>query len=181
MYNYRNYLKPDQKNIDPGYSNTVWVAPLSWFAILQEPVLPGVAAGDTVTIKLAHTFTVGKGFLKFRCAPDSTGGDGSFVGIPGALRPKFDPTMTLLGDSPELFEQLKEIANEDLIILMKNATCPEGQVIQFGCDCSPCSLRTAPFTSGKTNEDQGAKKWELTFNAPCKYFYTAAITELPVA
>lgn len=180
-FDYKSYLRANVKNAEPGYSPEVWMAPLSEFLVLQEPVLPGVAAGDTVRITQAHTFAAGKGFVRFECAPDSVTGDGTLIGPKGAKRTRFNPQIILQGDSPEQLEMIKAMANENMIVILKDATCPGGQLVQFGCDCTPVNVNEGQFTSSNTGDDQGQKAWTLTLQANCKYFYDAAVTEKTVA
>jgi len=162
----------------PGYLNEIWVAPKSDFTLLQEPVLSGTpAAGESVTISTAHTFPVGKGFIKLACAPDSVEANGTMVGPKGAKRVKWQPKFTVQGDSPALLEQMKALLNEDLIVIFKDATCPGGPLIQFGCDCTPVNASEGEFTSSNTGADDGQKAWVITTDANCKYFYDAVIAE----
>ncbi len=181
-YNYKAYGEDNVKNNFPGYSNEAWIAPRSAFLLLQEPN-PGAtpAQGATVVITVAHTFPEDEGFVKVYCAPDSVEAPGSFVGPKGSKRPKFQPKIVIPGDSPELFEQVKAMANEDLIIITKDANCPGGQLIQFGCDCAGSNMSEGTFDSSNTGTDDGFKGWTLTFDSYCKYFYNATITEKPAA
>lgn len=180
-FNYQPYARGDIKNQYPGYLNEVWIAPKSAFLILQEPVLPGVAAGDTVRITQAHTFPVDQGFVKIACQPDSVQANATVVGPKGAKRFKHAPSFAVQGDDPVLLEMMKELVKEDLIVIFKDATCPGGQLVQYGCSCMAANVSEGEFTSSNTGEDDGQKAYTLTLDVNCKYFYDATITEKPAA
>lgn len=180
-FNYKSRTRTDVKNAKPGYNNIIWLAPRSAFLELQEPVLPGVAAGDTVTIKTAHTFGVGEGFIQLYCQPDSVEANATLVGPKGAKRLKHQPKFNVQGDDPVLLEMMNALINEDLILIFKDANCPGGQLVQYGCDCQPVNVSEGEFTSSNTGADDGQKAWVITAAASCKYFYDSTITEKPAA
>lgn len=180
-FNYQAYTKADVKNVHPGYDDAIYVAPRSAFLVLQEPVLPGAAPGDTVRITTAHTFGPTEGFIKIILQPDSAQANATLVGPKGAKRLKHAPQFSIQGDSAKLLEMIINLVNEDLILIYKDANCPGGQLIQYGCSCKPVQISEGEFTSSNTGEDDGQKAYVLTADASCKYFYDSTITEKPAA
>ncbi|SKD10099.1 hypothetical protein SAMN05660461_5999 [Chitinophaga ginsengisegetis] len=179
---YISITRADVKNTMPGYTNQAWLAPKSAFTLLQEPApAAGAALGEEVTIKVAHTFPVGEGFIQVYCAPKSVEAPATLIGADGSKRFKWEPKILLLGDSAALLAQILLLANDDLILLLKDATCPGGQILQFGCSCTPSQVSAGTFTSSNTGDETGQKGYALTLTSYCKYFYNSTIAEKPAA
>lgn len=179
-YPYKKYAKSDVKNQYPGYTNKGWLAPVSAFTILQEPA-SGVnpAPGDSVIITQAHTFPEQEGFVQIHFAPNSVEAPASWVGPIGAKRAKWQPKVLIPGDTPYLQELVQQLANEDVVLILPDSNCPGGQLMQFGCSCTPANVSDAKFSSGNTGDESGQKAFELTFDSYCRYFYNATIVEKP--
>ena len=180
---YKSFTRADLLlNNQPGYTNQAWLAPKSAFTILQEPApAAGAALGEAVTISTAHTFPVGEGFIQVYCAPKSVEGPGTIIGADGSKRFKWEPKILLLGDGPELLEQILMLINDDLVLLLKDATCPGNQILQFGCSCNPSQVSAGGFASSNTGDETGQKGYTLTLTSYCKYFYNSTIAEKPAA
>ena len=180
MYNYRSYGRSDVKNTEPGYAGYLWLAPVDAFLILQEPA-PGVtpAQGDTLKIITSHTFSEDEGFIKIYLAPETLEAPGEMVGPKGAKRLKYSIKGFIPGESPALLEQVLKLINEDLIAIGKDANCPGGQLIQWGCDCSPVNVSAGTFAAANKASADTQKGYEVTLEAWCKYYYSGTITEKP--
>lgn len=173
---YKNYKKP--VGAKPGYSPNAFIAPLSWFAEIQEPVAstPTQLVGDKFTIATSHTFLEDKGAIAVYCAPKSVEGAGEIVGEQLAKRFRWTPKIIIPGDSAALLELIDGVLNEPVLLFLKGAECGTTGYIQFGCDCDPAVFDAGSFASGTSAE--GRKQYELTMEAFCKFFYNGTITEL---
>jgi hypothetical protein len=172
---YKNIRKKDIKNAQPGYAANAWITPLDYINTFAG-VVGNAAAGDSVTIDDSHVYATNKGSIAVYVVPKTTQGDGEMVGDPLARRYAWKPKIIIPGDSPELYEMVLNLLNEDFILHVKDAKCETTQFIQFGCDCDPCQVDTAPFTGGTVGS--GRKQYELNLLTYCKFFYNGVITEL---
>lgn len=178
---YKSYGFSDVQNRFPGYTNNAWIAPKSAFTLLQEPAGPFTVLGDEVTVKTAHTFPVGEGFISVYCAPDTVEANGSAVGAKGARRFKWQPKIFIPGDGPALQAQVQLLLNDDVIIILKDSNCPGGPLLQYGCSCTPGQTSAGAFQGSNTADESGRKGYELTFDSMCRYFYSSTIAEKPAA
>jgi hypothetical protein len=178
---YKSYAFEDVTNRYPGYTNTIWIAPKSAFTLLQEPAGPFAALGDEVIVKTAHTFPAGEGFIKVYCAPHSVEGNGTAVGALGAKRFKWQLKIFIPGDSPLLQATVQLLLNDDVIAISKDANCPGGQLLQYGCSCTPGQSSAGAFQGSNSGDESGRKGYELTLDSYCRYFYNSTIAEKPAA
>lgn len=175
-----HFYKADRssvKNQKPGYRNRAWLALASWFTTLSEPE-PGTFGAEAKTISDDHVFSTGKGFLECYAMLKSVEADGDSTGDPGALHSNWKPKFLLPGDSAELQALIEEgLANEELILLVEDANCPEGGFRQFGCECTPMYITSYKFTSG--NSGDGKKGYAIEGETTCRFFYEGTVVLMP--
>jgi hypothetical protein len=163
------------KNNETGYTNKLWLSSLDAFLALAEPTAPFTTPGASKTITEDHTFTSPAGFFELLCAQDSVDGPAETAGEIGSKKPIYTVTGFLPGDGADIQEMVEELLNDNIIVLVKDATCPDGKVVQLGCDCKPARVDAAAFTSGTTATD-GRKGWMLTIKSACRWWYEGTIT-----
>lgn len=179
-YAYRNQL--DWQNSEPGIAEYALIAPKSWFAEngLKYPVGPfGVTPGDQITIKTAHTFKEGKGFIKMVLAPEKNEMNTSIVGDTGFNKMNTEVKVVFPGSTPAQHEQLQNLLNEPLVCIFKDANCGANLYYQLGSDCQAAYL-TTEFKTGTTAS--GIKGFEATVKysgAPLFYDVSGGPALLP--
>lgn len=179
-YAYRNIHT--YENTDPGLAEYILVAPKSWLAPngLKSPVAPfGVTPGDQITIKTAHEFKEGKGFIKMVLAPEKNEMSTPVVGDTGFKKNNTEIKAVLPGSTIAQHEQLRMLMNEPLIVLHKDANCKANLYYQLGNDCASAYLETE-FKTGTTAS--GIKGFEATVrysNAPLFYDVAGGPSILP--
>jgi hypothetical protein len=82
----------------------------------------------------------------------------------------------VLGDGPEIQEQMDMLLNDDIICLVKEANCiVNDSYVQMGDECVQPDI-TVAFNSN--NNAEGSKEWTVTIAVTGKkFFYTGAVTE----
>lgn len=170
---YKSYKKSDVTNQEPGYIKA-WLSLKSDFATLQKPVLgaPPVI-GEAYTIATAHAWTAGKEALAVYVKRDTIEAPGESQGEMQNQRLVYSPKIFIIGDGAVGLEIVNNILNEDLILFVQD-DC-DSKFIQFGNADAPALVSKANFQSGTLKS--GAKGYEVTLDAICKFFYTGAITE----
>ena len=175
--NFFNYTREKVKNQKSGYRNRAWLAVVSTMTTISEP-LPGSFGADAKTALTDHVFATGKGFMEVYCLPKSVEAPAESAGDTGAKHLNWKPKFFIPGDSPELQALVEEgLLNEDLVLLVEDATCPDGGVRQFGCDCTPLNVSDLKFESGNTGD--GKKGWAVETETSCRYFYMGTILKQP--
>jgi hypothetical protein len=171
--NFAHYRKGDIKNVKPGYKNEVYFSASSAFTKIAEPLLAGIGAAKH-TITEDHTFALGGGFFVGYLLKKKNTASAEMKGDAGAAYLLFKATLVIPGDGPVLQSLIEELINEDLIILQKDANCPEGAVVQYGCDCGGSSVTSVKFDAGTLGGDSG-KAWTIEIEATCRDFYEGTI------
>lgn len=171
---YKSYKKSDVVNQEPGYIKA-WLSLKSDFATLQKPTLstPTPLIGEAYTIGTAHAWTVGKEAMSIYVKRDTLDAPGESQGEMQNQRIIYSPKIFIIGDGPVGLEIVNNILNEDLILFVQE-DCGT-KFIQFGNEEAPALVSKASFNSGQLKS--GAKGYEVTLDAICKYFYTGTITE----
>lgn len=176
-----NFYKEDINTVkfgdNPGNGNFMF-APRSWFNVLQEAPDTGTVAGETKIITATHTFTAGKGFVDITLYRDGSEGEGDFKGDPGFNVPEYTYKGLIVGDHAEVTELVEEIANQGLIVLIKDPKCASTRHIQLGCKCDPAIMTAGKFTTGQ-RLGSGKKGYMISFTSPCKFDYTGTVTMKP--
>lgn len=175
MGNYANIARVNSPDAySGGYKNAVLFAPRVDFTAVQAPAAT-TDLGDALTIGTAHTFPVGKGFYEYVCKTHSVKLTGETVGDDGAREIEWTAEFVILGDSASNQEQIQRTLNDDLILLLRDSDCQDGQYIQLGNEC--VSPEFAVKFDGKTTKE-GKKEYTLTVKCKKKYFYTATVTKV---
>lgn len=177
MANYAAITKPaGAQEIQGGYKDVFFFAPLSSFLALQKPTASPTVLGDKVKITTAHTFTSPAGFLSWACKKRSVTIAAETTGDPGAQQIRYTATFVVLGDGPEIQEQMDMLLNDDIICLLKESNCiVNDSYVQLGDECVTPDI-TVAFNSN--NNAEGSKEWTVTIAVTGKkFFYTGAVTE----
>lgn len=163
-YDLVNLLEP--QNASTGVSDFVLIARESDFEAdgIKCPAAPFTALGDKVTIKTAHVFKEGRGFLKFNCAPRKNKLDASAIGEFGFAKLDVMFEFVLAGSYAALHETVSELVNVPLIMLFKDSNCSADMYYQLGCDCDKAYIKPA-FASG-TSGGEGIKGYTIQANCP---------------
>lgn len=172
--NYFNQSRSTVLHDTPGLSQKIWVAPLSWFLLLQDP------GADGVTIATDHTFDTttlpDAGFVQLYALPKSSEQNGETSGDPGALNLNWKVAGFLPGDDAASQVMMKALKNEDLIVITEDAECPGGARYQFGCMRVPANISSMKPASGKRGE--GSKGWAIEIEATERFIYSGVVTEM---
>lgn len=158
-----------------GYKNNAYLALPAWITTEAVPTL-SAAMGDNYKIVGNHVFASGKGGLPVYCFPKTGESGGELVGDQGAKKTKFSPKIFIQGDNAASLELIHNIKNQGVILWMEKPGCP-GQLVQFGCKCTPAVVEAASNPSGTT--DSGKAGWEVTFESYEKYFFNGVLAVYP--
>lgn len=173
----QNYKKTDVAAIKPGYKAVAYIAAKSWFTTLSAPNPAG--SGDlTERIIEDHVFASGKGFLEIVQVRKKNTGMGETKGDEGALYLNHKYTCVIPGDGSKLQKLMKELLNDDLILLMEDPECETGQVVQLGCSCDPGAIVSMKHEAGTLRGDTG-KAWTIEIETGCRAFYEGTIETYP--
>lgn len=175
MANYGNIVRNTNPEADGGgYKNVILMARRADFLAIQKPTPTPTELGDSLSIATAHTFTSPKGFYSWDAKQHSVTLKSSSVGDDGAREQEWSGEFIILGDNASTDEQLRRTLNDDIILLLKEASCiGTDSYIQLGDEC------VAPTFSvefdGKTTKE-GKKEYKVTVTSKKKYFYAATVT-----
>lgn len=172
-----NLVNP--KNVASGIGQVLFLAPVSYFTTLQKPEPPFLYPGASVTIFDDHIFLPNKNFLQFVLAPDKNDFTAKTYGDLGSQQLDQTIKCILPGSYAEQHELVKNLLNEPIIALVKDANCPANLYYQLGNSCNPAYF-SADFTTGTTKD--GMKGYSCTVNAlatPINLY--AGIIQLDVA
>jgi hypothetical protein len=175
MANYANLPKASQKGKDGGYKPALWFSPVEDIATWQRPIAIPLVVGDKVKIVTAHTWAVGKAAYKWDAKIHSTKITAATVGDEGSGQIEHTAELVILGDNPEIYEQVLNSLNDDKVVFLKDPDCiTNDSYIQLGDDCVPVTV-TWSFDSFTTAE--GQKAWTMSIKSRKKFFYLAALDE----
>lgn len=169
---YGNLKTP--KNTKRGIGEFALVAPKSWFTEVKAPVAPFNNRGDSITIKSDHTFVVGKGFMKFGLSPDKNKLEIKTGGDKGIKTEETTVTIFIPGSYDEAHETLRNLINQPLLVIVKDANCAEGIYYNLGTDCTNAWLDYA-FDTGTTADGNKGFTVTITF-AEAPLFYQPTVT-----
>lgn len=175
---YEDYLGLQGAGNRTGFSSEILFAPKSWFSSIKEPVGPFTNPGDSVKIGTAHTFTTGKGFVKLVTTQDTQDLTGETIGDNvDSQGQKIDITGFLAGLNAETIELAEALANEEIIMLVKDCNLASGHYFQLGCNCDGVRCKATPVGGKKSG---GAKGYNLVFTGYCNLrIYTSTVTLKP--
>lgn len=171
---YKNRAKADQTNMGGGYKNSVMFCSAD-VVTLASPAARGLA-GAELSITDDHTFAVdGDGFFQYLTKLHSVTGTTESTGDEGAQSLVHTYSFTILGDDASTLDQMRDILNDNLIWLFKDANCLAGApLVQLGDECLQATA-TINF-DGKTTKD-GLKEYSLKLVVKDKkFFYAGTVT-----
>ena len=179
---YFNFKRTDVKNQEAGYRNIAYFAKVDQFTTIAAPD-PAALGSLSVTIATDHAFTgaVGtNGFYKAYCLPNKNDAPGESTGEEGAKTFVWKPKIFIPGDTPDVAAMVKALVNEDVILLLQDANCPNGGLRQYGNACYQAQVEKTTFTSGVTKSGT-TKGWEIEFSATSRAFYNGTVALFPDA
>lgn len=157
-----------------GYGDTAMFSAVDKFLVLQNPIT-SVTPGSSKLIAVAHTFTPPAGFLDFVSKTMTVEIDSDTVGEKEELTWNHVAKVSLLGDSPEMWEAIEELVNTPGIWLFKSPECNASKpYVQLGNACSPATIRKGTLNSRSTKE--GSKLYTFEVESVEKFFYNATVT-----
>lgn len=163
---FKNLLQP--QNRESGVAQKLFVAPVSFFEEggIMAPSPPYLYDGAEVVIEDSHIFLAGKGFLEIALAPEKNNLDMKMIGDTGFT--KFDQVIKAIipGSYAIQHELMKNLLNQQLIVIIKDSNCPANLYYQLGTSCVPAYMST-DFTTGTTRE--GLKGYNASFNSSLGY------------
>lgn len=172
--NYKNIFKStNTKEYSGGYKNVFLFAPRRDFLSISRPPDNPPMLGDGVSITGAHAFDDPKGFLSYDAKQHSVTLKSATVGEDGAQELEHTAEFSILGDSATTQEQLQRILNDDIICLLKEASCLENDsYVQLGDECVSPVFKVE--FDGKTTKE-GLKEYKISVVTKAKYFYSGAV------
>lgn len=149
---YAHVTKP--ASVEPGLSDFL-IGIKSEFTTIQKPVAPFTNPGDSQTIVSAHVPVATKGF--YRCYIDKKKhtGKGDQAGTFGSKTLANEYDVFLPGFDAVRLELVKNLMNEEVITLHRDANCDLDTFIQLGNECRPAEI-DGSYTLG-TFEPTGEK------------------------
>ncbi len=172
MNPYINLKSP--QNTGSGVADSFLWAPIEDFTNIACWTAPVSASpGSDAIITDDHTFSAGKGFREFVCAPFKNHLDAATIGEVGSQ--KLDETLEVIlaGSYPEQHEFIKNAMNKPGIVLVKDGNCSADMWYQIGCDCIYAWM-TTEFKTGTLKD--GQKGYIVKFSSPSEAIYTYAGT-----
>lgn len=164
-------------NQQTGYASIAYIGLMAEMDSIAAPTGPFANPEDASIISGDHTFTVvGDGFVKCYTLPTTNEGTSESFGEPGAINIMSKHKFFWPGDTAKLQQMLKTLMNRDLIVLVEDATNPDGPVFQYGDRKIACNVSNINFTSG-TGYD-GKKGYAIEVQVKEKYTYAGTITEM---
>ena len=148
-YAYASLTNP--QNTGSGIAEFILLAPVTAFTDdgIKCPAAPFTNPGDEVTIKQAHQFKPGEGFIKVQLAPQKNKLDATTIGDFGFTKLDINLDVFIPGSYAEVHEAVKNWLNKPLIILSKDGDCKANMYYQLGCDCASAWLKV-DFSTGTT-------------------------------
>jgi hypothetical protein len=172
---YANYTQALATGSQSGFKQTVRFALPEWIGTEAVPAL-NVALGDQYKIATAHTFATGKGALGVQCFYKTGDQAGEAAGDTGAKILNFKFKFFMQGDNAAALELVNNMLNKQVIVWAEKPGCP-GQLVQYGCKCTPAVLDTVnPMVGALLSGKAG---YEITVEAQEKFFYNATLTAYP--
>lgn len=169
-YAYAHLKQP--KNTGSGVADYLLVAPVDWFAPdgIKCPVAPFTNPGDEITVKTAHVFDAGKGFLRIALAPEKNQYNAKTIGDKGFQKFDHEYDVFIPGSYAEVHEFAKNIINTPLIALGKDAECSADMWYQLGCDCV-FAYMTLDFSTGTTKDGVKGYQGKITYQSSSILLY----------
>lgn len=160
------------QNSGSGIAAFALIAPMEWFVTpdgIKSPVAPFTDLGDAVTIKTAHAFIAGKGFLYFALAPQKNQLDAATVGDVGFNKQNQEATIFVPGNDAALHESFQTLINVPLIALIKDSACKADLYFQLGSDCEGAFLSGA-YATGTSKDGVKGYNAKLNYDGPIQFY-----------
>lgn len=161
-----------------GHSDEILIAEYASFTSIAAPGAYA-AAGDSKKISTAHTFEAGppvEGFFAYRGKRGTVGSDGESIGESGGGIMEYKPTFEIVGDTPEICEQMENLLNKEVIVLLGSPVCDSTDpYIQLGGKCGPAEVEKVTLRTGKKSEG-GLKVWTVTLKTTERFYYSGTVT-----
>lgn len=157
---------------DPGLEQTVYIAPLSDFDVIADPIDPPVNPGDTLRITADHTFQATKGWLQLYTTLDTAKLVSEAIGERDGRghNPKLD--FFHPGGSEAAAEFAYAAKNDAFLILV---TTQNGKIIQIGRAGMGADI-VGSFNSGTVSSERNG--WTFTCETFGKLFYYEGLITL---
>jgi len=177
-----NITKPAGTNA-AGLSNTLLIAPTSWFSTIAMPTVTPTTPGDTILIEDDHEFTVTsplKGFVEIYTTQRtgeikySPTGPLDSKGVIGSYEAKSP------GINMALWELLSQ--QDEFIVLAQDIDCSNTNYYQLGTSCSGTLAGDWEFVTGKgggEGEKTTTIKFEFYGDRPLIYTGTVQLAVQP--
>lgn len=168
------------QNSGSGISNHALIAPKEWFVAntgIKSPVAPFTLPGDAVTIKNAHEFVEGKGFIYFALAPEKNQLVANTVGDPGFNKQVQEATIFVPGSTPAQHEQMQTLINVPLIVLVKDSSCKAGLYYQLGSECEDAFM-SGEFNTGTSKDGVKGYNAKITYDGPVMFYQVSGGPEI---
>lgn len=174
---YGKRTKAEEKFTEGGYRNQIWFAPVNTFTSIKTPTDTPSAVGDKVKITTAHTFGASDGFIPWRMKKHSVTTTYETVGEDGSKSLMHKGKATLIGDDAATLEQLRDLLNDDVIIMTRDQDCVAGEYVQFGDAClTPDISLAGDMKTTKEGLKEQTIEWSVKDK---KFFYLSTISEKP--
>lgn len=161
----------------PGIGTHAWYAKYDEFVnIATTPANPATQA-EKVTIDDDHTFGVGDGFRKMYVDVDNSMLDGTGYGTKHNKGVTMALNAFFPGTKKEFAAFLKD--NPELIVLVPDATCGNGELKQIGTKCSPAHIDpewTYNSATAGSNDNRGFE-FRIVCHQPSLLWYAGTVTE----
>lgn len=160
------------ENSGSGIAAQLLIAPMTWFVPntgIKSPVAPFATAGDQITIKEAHEFIDGKGFIYFALARGKNQLDVPIVGDPGFTKQNQEATVFIPGNTPDLHAIYQTLMNVPSIALVKDSNCKADLWMQLGCDCEGAFLG-GPFNTGTTQDGVKGFNAKVVYDGAVQFY-----------
>lgn len=148
------HIAKTTESVEPGLSDFL-IGILKDFTTIAKPTPPFTNPGDEVAIVTAHVPVATKGFLRCYQVKEKHTAKGDAVGSAGARTLQNTASIFIPGFDKIQMELVKNLMNEEIMTLHRDADCSDTKWIQFGDECRPAKF-SANYTLG-TFEPTGEK------------------------
>lgn len=165
-------------NVGGGMAEHIFIAPKAWITDLKTPVAPFAVPGDAITVKDAHVFAAGKGFLKFEAAPQKNTLGIKSKGDLGSNGQLSETAIFIPGNDIAAHELVRSLMNTPLIVLQPDAALTETgeQIVHQLGDTLQSAWFTADWESATTASGSKGFAIKITYDSG-SLFYTPVIEE----
>lgn len=151
MINYNNLPGLEGAENRPGLMKNVYLAPVRDFTAFVEPTDSGLMDGSSVEIPTAHTFAVGRGWVKMYTTLESAQLIAETIGERDGRGTRLELTAFRPGVSSKNIEFANKALYDEFIILVETL---EGQFIQLGrermgVECTGAAMDTGTVGGGR--------------------------------